>query len=620
MGKEKLYAWMKGKASLRFISLCFREGEGSTAAEAGEVKSRLEAERRGMFPRVRSATRILGIFAVIVFFCLHTAANGQTVSSNTEETKRAKHFFEDNVLTKCGSSYYDAGSDLDQAISAEEKEFLTEYSRVVFHGDPLEVSYADRKNGIEQKQTALMLPSAWRERDLRRHTWKEWIGPSDSSSGLGALRALGQGPLHFGGFGMMGVELWKVHGRWLYIIPPVIDPSQQLHPVDEITHKTVSCDGSLQVSKVVPKSLLTPPPLLGPEKDRLYEGSADGFVAALPKFIQRAAVARGVNPHNYEKEEASIIDVVRTCAQITPQMASSVTEENGQENLDKIGNGQYAVCYSSRWRMEHGQGQFIPVSDKVKKWNKETERGIVLWLKVNGPRGWRDGEGFTLDVLFTGLKSDDAEGDSMAATLADNYSIVNATIRGPQPITDGGLYGVVHTPWKHTSVGPRGVVLRMFPDSSSKADFSIPGGTAVIINGESRDGWQHVIGTSNNFYGWARSEFFVDGESNPAARSPHSYAVTKDNPALGGPVDLSFYKDMKQVNQKASVGPKGLELRHYPSLARSVTATLPANTSVVIDMEIQNGWMHIATQDYSVRGWVPPGSFSEPYNRGNAGS
>lgn len=58
-----------------------------------------------------------------------------------------------------------------------------------------------------------------------------------------------------------------------------------------------------------------------PLPQRQYRGTVDGFAAALPAFMQRAATVAGFADRDYSKQIAFIIDTVKTCGQIMPQMA-----------------------------------------------------------------------------------------------------------------------------------------------------------------------------------------------------------------------------------------------------------------------------------------------------------
>jgi hypothetical protein len=128
---------------------------------------------------------------------------------------------------------------------------------------------------------------------------------------------------------------------------------------------------------------------------RLFKGTAEAFATAFSGFLQRAAPATGFGVETSKQDAAFIAQVVRTCSQITPQMALSVTEKNtGRELLPELGD-QYRNCFG-----------YINVSDRLRNYNKETERAVMLTIDPLGPHGWRDGQGFWVRVYFSALKGD----------------------------------------------------------------------------------------------------------------------------------------------------------------------------------------------------------------------
>jgi hypothetical protein len=149
---------------------------------------------------------------------------------------------------------------------------------------------------------------------------------------------------------------------------------------------------------------------------RLFNGTAEGFAAAIPGFLQRAAPTTGFDAQKSQKDAALIAQVVRTCSQITAQMAMSVTEKYGLELLPKLGD-QYRDCNAFG---------FINVSDRLRTYNKETERAVMLTVHPIGPQGWRDGQGFWVTVYFSPLKSDHVMVTPW--NVLDVYSVARAMI------------------------------------------------------------------------------------------------------------------------------------------------------------------------------------------------
>lgn len=87
-----------------------------------------------------------------------------------------------------------------------------------------------------------------------------------------------------------------------------------------------------------------------------FSGTADEFAAAFPGFLRTAAVARGLDPHNFEKEASYITGAVQACAKITPQMRRSATDQYGRLQVEKLGD-QYQACGRAQWNVS---GQVKP--------------------------------------------------------------------------------------------------------------------------------------------------------------------------------------------------------------------------------------------------------------------
>lgn len=150
--------------------------------------------------------------------------------------------------------------------------------------------------------------------------------------------------------------------------------------------------------------------------DRQFKGTAEEFAASFPVFLERAAAARGLYPSDFQRETEFIIGAVRTCAQITPQMALNVTTPYGQEDLSKLGK-QFDVCHFG----------YRGVSSEVNpSFKNQVDNGIVL--VINSIGNWRDGRGFSVEVLFSGLIGENYS----LSSLFNSHGIVYAVINGSQ--------------------------------------------------------------------------------------------------------------------------------------------------------------------------------------------
>jgi hypothetical protein len=160
---------------------------------------------------------------------------------------------------------------------------------------------------------------------------------------------------------------------------------------------------------------------------QVYRGTVDGFVTALPGFFERASATAGMTGRDFSKEIAFIIDAVKTCGQITPQMAASVFEPNGKkvwgrvdgvEHLEKLGP-QYQVC-----EVKNG----LPVPPQV-----TDVRGLGLRIEAwgsytfsNGLPQWQDSKGFIAQVLFGQMKGDDRDMRGQRLQPTFDYTVIHA--------------------------------------------------------------------------------------------------------------------------------------------------------------------------------------------------
>lgn len=140
---------------------------------------------------------------------------------------------------------------------------------------------------------------------------------------------------------------------------------------------------------------------------------------------------------DYSKEISFIIDAVKTCSQITPQMAASVFEPNGKkawskpdgiEALEKLGP-QYEVC-----KVKNG----ADISSRVE--GASPRRGVALNIEPygtyklgNGLSQWLEGKGFFAQVFFSGMPHDGDDLIKRGGRLQPSYdyTIVYALFRKP---------------------------------------------------------------------------------------------------------------------------------------------------------------------------------------------
>jgi len=127
----------------------------------------------------------------------------------------------------------------------------------------------------------------------------------------------------------------------------------------------------------------------------LLNGTKEAIAADLPASVERAAALSGLNPHEFDKEIALIVNTVNVCAEITPQMAATVAQGDSTEDVARLGN-QYKRCQTG-----------VSSSD-VKTWNRDAERGLVASFRPEGPLPkWQNGYGFLVTITIIGDKSPD---------------------------------------------------------------------------------------------------------------------------------------------------------------------------------------------------------------------
>jgi len=160
--------------------------------------------------------------------------------------------------------------------------------------------------------------------------------------------------------------------------------------------------------------------------DRQYTGTVEGFATKFPESFKRAILASGLEVRDTDAKIEYILDAVRTCAQITPEleMEKGAFQPNGRqlwggriggtEALEKLGP-QYQVCKKA--------GPVPPLGPGV---SLATTRVIELGIRPVGDR-WVDHKGFIAQVSFSQLGHDGDDLRGRLQTGAD-YTIIFATI------------------------------------------------------------------------------------------------------------------------------------------------------------------------------------------------
>jgi len=282
-------------------------------------------------------------------------------------------------------------------------------------GRPPALSPADVANGIRWKGFLGVDYPVSRLRRISDGVWGRWEDWRDK-----VANARGEpGPADV-------VRLSYKNGQWSEEIGPDVLKLPFIDFRYMIPSQKSSCDDIMN-DRVHAASTPEPPPppktgidgfkylTAIPRQQRQYSGTAEGFARAFPDFMQRAASASGLNVRNYEKEVAHIVAVAQACAEITPQMARTMTND---ADFKRWGP-KYEDCRSP-----------VNVSLKLspQTFDASRQRGLVLNVSAYGQ------ESFPLTVLFSRLSSESPSPDP-----AGDFMIVEARIGKSPPPNDSGF-------------------------------------------------------------------------------------------------------------------------------------------------------------------------------------
>ncbi len=148
-----------------------------------------------------------------------------------------------------------------------------------------------------------------------------------------------------------------------------------------------------------------------------FHGTVDAFLAELPGFVQRAAEQARVDSRAYEGDIAAMTEIIRTCAEITPEMIKSVKDRYRLVHLVDL-RARYKPCAAG----QSAKASFS--SALVRPVNSGTERSIEMYIHNLEDRP----APFTVSVGFTDLPGDPPLDPATAAFNSPKY-IVMGTIR-----------------------------------------------------------------------------------------------------------------------------------------------------------------------------------------------
>jgi hypothetical protein len=150
---------------------------------------------------------------------------------------------------------------------------------------------------------------------------------------------------------------------------------------------------------------------------RTYKGSADGFAAAMPKFIQQA-IANGVIAQDYSPEIRFIANTAQACARITRDMVTRGTDAYGIVEASRF-QTQYVTCFGGDWN--------VSANARRGDNNSNEHLGGDIKMKIEPHGKWGDGTGFTMTVHWTKRRA------------ADDVKVVIAEVASPLAVTGAAV-------------------------------------------------------------------------------------------------------------------------------------------------------------------------------------
>lgn len=372
----------------------------------------------------------------------YVTSQGWPSSNLQREAGTHAQQFWSTMLTKCGNGYYFADNQTPPgyktSFTSADVEDIVEYVDVTFVLlPPRSTSMAERLDaedaGLEEAGYAVLLPTIGRSGNMVTQKWGKRVdgplsgGPSNpfrQSAGdpNATARSLIAGIQYPGIKGPLVVKMHKKKGEWFYDFWGLwVNKSMPQDELTSIAQKGahINCAGMVQRDSNPKSSVFDLAPSQSPDsptsavraakianksQGQKSEYSADDFTSDLTNILRKAAVDRGLTPDGYDKEIDYIANAVKTCAQITPQLAASVPYNQIHHTeliWYKLGK-QFGICQSLAvvgidTSVESGNGHGSP-----EDLNHPRNRDVML--KIYQPEGqlWRDGKGFyvSVDILY----------------------------------------------------------------------------------------------------------------------------------------------------------------------------------------------------------------------------
>ena len=356
-------------------------------------------------------------FAVPAWLAAQSAASWPSDAVKQEVNQHALKLWS-KILVHCGDSYYYSGSGLDNRTqTGKPLEFsngvnanVAEYKGVTFFIEPPPPrSMADRLNakdgGFEEEGYAIMASEAFRAGSMFSKKWYAWQNGPLSGAAPGAeiraghgMEALARSLINLfqfpGTTGSLVVRMSKKQGKWYYSFWGTMDYISRAE--DDLLDTGVTNNGApvnLADCGSMPEQEVAP---VAGARSPSATYSADDFIKLIPDALRKAAADRGLDPNAYDKELQFVSAAIKTCAQITPQMATDPARpERDAVVWSKYGK-QYGICTtitSVDASVEAGNPHGFSADPSRPRTND-------VMIRIGQPVGqhYKDGKGFEVSI------------------------------------------------------------------------------------------------------------------------------------------------------------------------------------------------------------------------------
>jgi hypothetical protein len=304
------------------------------------------------------------------FLICSSVMHGQATTPQSDAQDKASLFIS-RAFTQCGDSYF--VGPLDRPILScldlsepgrgpiQSCREVMEAGKVGSHAFTLEtgapLTQAQQMNGMEWQGFIKFTYPVFRIRMQENGVWRRWSEWNDQRIAPIVAALVKQNGQWFvkdmrdNGYGMTNMledRLQRKNGASLSSDDQMLFSGGEFVPLDKLlqTLPKLSCE-----DVVNPDIHAAARPTPAVENVQKFNGTIDEFTAAFPGLVQQKAAGWRLNPHLYDKEVKYIIDLVRKCGQIPPEVLRNATyfSQDGKHasvNSLKLG-GQYQICHAN---------------------------------------------------------------------------------------------------------------------------------------------------------------------------------------------------------------------------------------------------------------------------------